>query len=257
MRRQWLLRGIVFALLALWAAYSLADLEPLSRELSPEEAHGPLYGLAAVALPVLRVRGAPLLRPLPAAARSVAARGLRRLHPARRGDGRDRLRPQLARLVVGVARADGRRVRPRRARRPPGVPAQALGRGRLQGPLPRAHRGARRSPLCAGAQPCRRRGGGRRRVQRRGDAAPPAGRRRATQAGRALQPVPLAAAPGAAPRGAGRRRARRRAAGGQRALRRPAGLHGLLRALDAAPGGRDAEFVLGRGRPGRRRPRTG
>ncbi len=51
MRRQWLLRGIVFALLALWAAYSLADLEPLSRELSPEEAQGPLYGLAAVALP--------------------------------------------------------------------------------------------------------------------------------------------------------------------------------------------------------------
>ena len=51
MRRQWLLRGIVFALFALWAVYSLADLEPLSRELSPEEAQGPLYGLAAVALP--------------------------------------------------------------------------------------------------------------------------------------------------------------------------------------------------------------
>jgi adenylate cyclase len=51
MRRQWLLRGIVFALLGLWAAYSLADLEPLSRALSPEEAHGPLYGLAAVAMP--------------------------------------------------------------------------------------------------------------------------------------------------------------------------------------------------------------
>jgi class 3 adenylate cyclase len=51
MRRQWLLRGIVFGLLGAWAAYSLADLEPLSRELSPEEAQGPLYGLAAVALP--------------------------------------------------------------------------------------------------------------------------------------------------------------------------------------------------------------
>jgi adenylate cyclase len=51
MRRQWLLRGVVFFLLGLWAVYSLADLEPLSRELSPEEAHGPLYGLAAVALP--------------------------------------------------------------------------------------------------------------------------------------------------------------------------------------------------------------
>ena len=51
MRRQWLLRGVVFFLLGLWAVYSLADLEPLSRELSPEEAHGPLYGLAAAALP--------------------------------------------------------------------------------------------------------------------------------------------------------------------------------------------------------------
>jgi adenylate cyclase len=51
MRRQWLLRGIVFFLLGLWAFYSLADLEPLSRELSPQESHGPLYGLAAAALP--------------------------------------------------------------------------------------------------------------------------------------------------------------------------------------------------------------
>jgi len=51
MRRQWLLRGVVFFLLGLWAFYSLADLEPLSRELSPQESHGPLYGLAAAALP--------------------------------------------------------------------------------------------------------------------------------------------------------------------------------------------------------------
>jgi len=51
MRRQWLLRGIVFGLLAAWGIYSLANLHPLDRALSPEEAHGPLYGLAAVALP--------------------------------------------------------------------------------------------------------------------------------------------------------------------------------------------------------------
>jgi class 3 adenylate cyclase len=51
MRRQWLLRAIVFLLLGLWAFYSLADLEPLSGELSPQESHGPLYGLAAAALP--------------------------------------------------------------------------------------------------------------------------------------------------------------------------------------------------------------
>jgi adenylate cyclase len=52
MRRQWLLRGAVFALLAGWAAYSLAELSPLDRALSPEEDDGPLYALGAIALPL-------------------------------------------------------------------------------------------------------------------------------------------------------------------------------------------------------------
>jgi adenylate cyclase len=52
MRRQGLLRGAVFALLAAWAVYSLADLPPLDRALSPEEDNGPLYTLAAIALPL-------------------------------------------------------------------------------------------------------------------------------------------------------------------------------------------------------------
>jgi adenylate cyclase len=51
MRRQWLLRGIVFGLLGAWGVYSLANLAPLDRALSEEEAHGPLYALAAVGLP--------------------------------------------------------------------------------------------------------------------------------------------------------------------------------------------------------------
>jgi adenylate cyclase len=52
MRRQALLRGAVFALLAAWAAYSLAGLPPLDRALSPEEDNGPLYLLGALALPL-------------------------------------------------------------------------------------------------------------------------------------------------------------------------------------------------------------
>ena len=52
MRRQWLLRGLVFALLGGWAVYSLAELPPLDRALTPEEDDGPLYVLGAVGLPL-------------------------------------------------------------------------------------------------------------------------------------------------------------------------------------------------------------
>jgi adenylate cyclase len=52
MRRQWLLRGIVFALLGAWGVYSLSNLPPLDRALTDEEAHGPLYGLAVIGLPL-------------------------------------------------------------------------------------------------------------------------------------------------------------------------------------------------------------
>jgi class 3 adenylate cyclase len=52
MRRQALLRGAVFALLAGWAAYSLAGLPPLDRALSATEAHGPLYTLAGLGVPL-------------------------------------------------------------------------------------------------------------------------------------------------------------------------------------------------------------
>jgi adenylate cyclase len=52
MRRQWLLRGVVFGLLGAWCAYSLSSLAPLDRALTEEEAHGPLYALAAIGLPL-------------------------------------------------------------------------------------------------------------------------------------------------------------------------------------------------------------
>jgi adenylate cyclase len=52
MRRQWLLRGLVFALLGAWCVYSLSSVAPLDRALTEEEAHGPLYSLAAIGLPL-------------------------------------------------------------------------------------------------------------------------------------------------------------------------------------------------------------
>jgi class 3 adenylate cyclase len=52
MRRQWLLRGIVFGLLGAWGIYSLSGLHPLNRALTEEEAHGPLYALTAIGLPL-------------------------------------------------------------------------------------------------------------------------------------------------------------------------------------------------------------
>ena len=209
--------------------------------------------------PALCVRGGALRPALPAASGSDARRGGGRLHVARGGDNRDRLRPQLARLVVGMARPDGRCVRPRRVRRPPGVPPQALNGGALQGSLPRAHWRADRPALRERPQrahgrenrhadPARTRA-----LQRRGGAAPRAGRRGAAAARRALQPVPLAAADEPAPRATRCGRARRRAARDQRPFRRPPGVHRLLGALDATGGGRDAERVLGRGRSGGRR----
>ena len=85
--------------------------------------------LLAVALFCLRRRA--LRAALAGAPRTAPARVRRRLHAARRGRRRDRARAQLARLVVGVARADAGRLRPDRAQRAPRV-----ARGALQRPLP-------------------------------------------------------------------------------------------------------------------------
>ena len=52
MRRQWLLRGIVFGLLGAWGVYSLSNLPPLDRALTDEQANGPLYALAVIGLPL-------------------------------------------------------------------------------------------------------------------------------------------------------------------------------------------------------------
>ncbi len=79
---------------------------------------------------------------------------------ARRRDGRvpaagrvprrHRLRPQLAPVVVGVARADAGGVRPRRRRRPP-----VLARGTLRRPLPARHRGRQPRRSACSSRTCR------------------------------------------------------------------------------------------------------
>ena len=111
-----------------WAAYSLAGLPPLDRALSATEAHGPLYTLAGRRSPAVRVRSGSLPPPLPAAAGGHAACHRHCLHLAGGGDGRDRPRPQLACVLVGVARADGVRLRNRRLHRAERVPPPPLDR---------------------------------------------------------------------------------------------------------------------------------
>jgi len=76
MRRQWLLRGIVFGLLGAWCVYSLSSLSPLDRALTDEEAHGPLYALAVIGLPLYAfaaVRYVQLYRRRPAAMPAAVA----------------------------------------------------------------------------------------------------------------------------------------------------------------------------------------
>ena len=84
----------------------------------------------------LRLRGPALRRPLPPPALGDHRRRRHRLRPAGRGDGGGRLRAQLARELVGVARADARRLRAHRAGGARAGPGRAL-----QRPLPRGHRG--------------------------------------------------------------------------------------------------------------------
>ena len=109
----------------------------------------------------LRGRGDPLPAALPDDARAAPARGPHLVDPARRGDGRRRLRPQLAALVVGVAPADGDRVRARRLGRPVAATAAARGRA-VRVALPRPDRRARergvRERARAARRPARERG---------------------------------------------------------------------------------------------------
>jgi hypothetical protein len=83
MRRQWLLRGIVFGLLGAWGVYSLSGLHPLNRALTEEEAHGPLYTLAVIGLPLYAfaaVRYVQLYRRRPAPMPAAIAAAIRTCH---------------------------------------------------------------------------------------------------------------------------------------------------------------------------------
>ena len=86
----------------------------------------------------LRRRGRPVPADLPAPAAGRPAVGADRLRPAGRGLGRDRLRPELAAVVVGVARPDAGGLRVHRLQRLRAVPSRGLRRRavRRRGPGP-------------------------------------------------------------------------------------------------------------------------
>ena len=90
---------------------------PLDDATPPESGSAPLTVLAVVGIALYGVAAVALRRPLHAPARADPARRRHRVRAARRGDGRGRVRPQLARELVGVARADAHRVRAGRGRR--------------------------------------------------------------------------------------------------------------------------------------------
>ena len=116
----------------------------------------------------LRPRGTRLRAPVPETARALRVRVYARLCVPGRGDGRHRLGEQLAALLVGVARADARRVPRDRAGRAGRMARGALqpalsgrdarrgeerehrpGRSRRLHPLLGAARSRRRSPRCS------------------------------------------------------------------------------------------------------------
>jgi len=100
----------------------------------------------------VHVRRGALPEDLPDPRSDAPTVGRGRLPPARRGAGRRRVRAELARVVVGVARPDGGRVRDRHRVGPQRVPPRGLGDRRVRRVVPgadaRAHRPARpgRSP---------------------------------------------------------------------------------------------------------------
>ena len=193
----------------------------------------------------------PLLPAAPAAAVGDPDRRPHRLRPARRGHGGGRPGPQLARLLVGVAPADGVRVRLRllqrpRAVRPGGLLVQPVPRHLPPGDHPADPPRARRRPGGAG------RGHGAAPGQRR-----PAGRPGGGRPGRPLRPD-RGPGPGA---GAGRpgagRRARADPAPARPGRRRGRGQGDRRRAPAAGARGRaDRAGAAARraaGRPGRGR----
>ena len=197
---------------------------------------------------------------LPRTPPTAAARRGGGLRAARRGAGRDGVRPRLAGLVVGVARPHGGGLRGDRARRPARVPQRAVGVGSLRGHLPGPHARAAR-PAAVGSD------GGPGARRRHGH--PGRGRRAAEGARLLRRPArgddrlgaragphgpPPAAVRGATSRrpprrGTGPRAAGRARAGGLRPVRGPRGLHDVRRGSPGHRGHRHAERLLGLGGP--------
>ena len=156
-RHRVALRRAVLGAMAVWFAWTVAELPPLRRAQqrgrrrtacwprSPASARSSTRVAAVRYWFVYRDRLEP-----------AAGQRDRLLRPARRGDDRRRAhrRARLARELVGVARADRRRLPRGRLRRPPRVARRALPRRSTSPPRASA---ARRSACCSATSPASRR----------------------------------------------------------------------------------------------------
>ena len=123
--RPAILAGLI-GLMVLWGALSLLGLPPLDGPPPPTEGVGLLTGLGVVAVALYTFAAWRTYRSIGSEADDAPGRG--RDDPPGRGDDRGRRQPQLAAQLVGVARADARRVRAHRARGARGVPTQRVAR---------------------------------------------------------------------------------------------------------------------------------
>ena len=217
LRRGNLLLGGLFVVMVAWAVVSLTETRPLDEPLGAEQLDGWQTVLAVLGVALLRAGGTRLLPAVPAPSRAFRVRVRDRLRAARGGDGRHRVGAQLAALVVGVARADGQRVRRHRRSGP-----QRVARGALQPALPR--RDARRRE--GREHPLRR---PRRVHPLRREARPDGGRGDAQHLLREAHPAPGAGR-------WGRPRDRRRRAHGRLRGRRPSHASGTRGAAPPAIG---------------------
>ena len=156
--RSVMLGGLV-AVMSVWAVLSLGNLPPLDGPPPAKEGVGPLTVLAVVAVALYLFAAWRYLQVYRRPRSHRPAHGRRGVRAPCGGDDRRRPEPQLARELVGVARADAPRLRRDRAGRAERIPPERVAVGGIRRALPGSDARPRRS-LARGRD--RGRGGGRR-----------------------------------------------------------------------------------------------